>query len=60
MAEGSPESQSVTLSAGGSKTLTVAYPGLEGSVRYVLTPVEAVAAGAKWKISRRKAHHTSA
>ncbi|MBR6022190.1 MAG: hypothetical protein IK066_07205, partial [Kiritimatiellae bacterium] len=46
-----PSSQSVTLAAGGSKTLTVTYPGLEGSVRYVLTPAEAVAAGAKWKIN---------
>ena len=46
-----PESQSVTLAAGGSKTMTVTYPGLEGSVRYVLSPAEAVAAGAKWKIN---------
>ena len=46
-----PENQSVTLAAGQSKTMTVTYPGLEGSVRYVLSPAEAVAAGAKWKIN---------
>ena len=45
-----PESQSVTLAAGGSQTLTVRYPGLAGSVRYVLSPAE-VAGSATWKIN---------
>ena len=45
-----PESQSVTLTAGGSQTLTVRYPGLAGSVRYVLSPAE-VAGSATWKIN---------
>ena len=45
-----PESQSVTLAAGGSKTMTVRYPGLAGSVRYVLSPSE-VAGSATWKIN---------
>ena len=46
-----PESQSVTLSAGQSKSMTVTYPGLAGSVRFELSPAEAAAAGAKWKIN---------
>ena len=41
-----PESQSVTLAAGGSKTLTVRYPGLAGIVRYVLSP-----SSGTWKIN---------
>ena len=45
-----PDSQSVTLAAGGSQSLTVRYPGLAGSVRYVLSPAE-VAGSATWKIN---------
>ncbi len=42
-----PAATNVTLAAGGSKTMTVRYPGLAGSVRYVLTPAE----GTTWKIN---------
>lgn len=42
-----PAATNVTLAAGGSKTMTVRYPGLAGSVRYVLSPAE----GTTWKIN---------
>ena len=45
-----PAATNVTLAAGGSKTMTVRYPGLAGSVRYVLSPAE-VAGSATWKIN---------
>ncbi|MBQ7252663.1 MAG: hypothetical protein IJS32_08695 [Kiritimatiellae bacterium] len=45
-----PAASNVTLSAGQSKSMTVTYPGLAGSVRFELSPAEAAAAGATWKI----------
>jgi spore germination protein YaaH len=45
-----PTASNVTVAAGQSKSMTVTYPGLAGSVRCVISPAEAAAAGATWKI----------